>query len=305
QGGTTMRAVTLAEYGGPQVLSVSDVAEPVAGPGQVRIRTAAATVNPVDTSMRAGRAAGAIPDATFPMILGWDVAGVVDAVGDGVEKYKVGDRVVGMSLWFLTRTGTYAEQVVLDQGAVAEAPKGIEDSAAATIPLNGLTAWSALAVARVEPGDALLVTGAAGGVGGYLVELASRRGVEVVGLGRPEDLDTIRSFGAHRAIDDIAKAGAVAVAVDTTGRADLALGALAPGGRLITIAGKPTEERGDVTVKAVGVRPDADALGQLSMLAAGGDLTMRVADVLPFAEAAQAHRRFEAGGVRGRLVLQP
>src|SRR5207302_5182861 len=136
-----------------------------------RIAVAASAVNPVDLSTRAGKAAGAIPNPVFPMVLGWDAAGRVDAVGEGVTRFAVGDRVIGLSVWFVTRRGTYAEQVVLDEDACALAPAGVDDVHACTLPLNGLTAWSALAVAAVEPGDTLLVTGAAGAVGGFAVQL--------------------------------------------------------------------------------------------------------------------------------------
>ena len=300
-----MKAVLLSEYGDPDRLAVGEIADPVAGPGQVRIRTDAAAVNPVDLATRAGFTRQVTPDVAFPLVLGWDVAGVVDAVGDGVSSVSVGDRVVGMSLWFATTTGTYAELVVLDEGAVAPAPHGAEPAAAATLPLNGLTAWSTLAVAKAEPGQTMIVTGAAGGVGGYLVELATARGIEVIGYGRSGDLDTIRGFGAVKAVDDLADAGQAGLVVDTTGTPAAALGAVGPGGRLLFLSGGVSDPPEGVQVKRVGVRLDAAALGQMASMAAAGKLTLRVADVLGFADAPEAHRRMAAGGVRGRLVLRP
>ena len=300
-----MRAIALDTYGGPEVLHEADVADPgEPGPGQVRIRTTAAAVNPVDLGTRAGRTAGAIPDPHFPMVLGWDTAGVVESAGPGVERFAPGDRIVGLSVWFSSQVGTYAEVVVLDDGACAPAPTGISDEAAVTIPLNGLTAWSALAVSKVGPDDALLVTGAAGAVGGYAVQLAKQRGIRVIGLGRGSDAEIIASLGADEVIEDYAEAPDVAFAIDTTGAPDLALAVMGTGGRLVTVSGRASTTREGVEVKSAWVRADAAALEQLCAMAASGVLTTRLADVLPLADAAAAHRRFGAGGVRGRIVLR-
>lgn len=300
-----MRAVTISSYGEPSVLELSEIDEPVTGPGQVRIRTAAAGVNPVDLATRSGIAAGAIPNPTFPMVLGWDLAGTVEEIGEGVRGFVPGDRVIAMSLWFRTQTGAYAEQVVLNEQACAIAPEGVGEQAAATIPLNGLTAWAALAVARAQAGDRLLVTGAAGAVGGFVVELASRRGLEVVGFGRADDLDAIKGFGAAEVADDLGDVGMFDFAVDTTGHPDIAVSHVAPGGRLVTLSGSVSENPNGVIVKPVGVREDPDALGALAKMAAEGVLTLRVADVFGFDQAADAHTKFAAGGIRGRVVLQP
>ena len=300
-----MRATVLDGYGDPDVLHTADLPAPEPGPGEVRITVAASSVNPVDLSTRAGLAAGAIPDPVFPMVLGWDAAGMVDAIGEGVSGLAVGDRVAALSVWFVTRRGTYAEQVVLDEGACAALPAEIDDVHAATLPLNGLTAWSALAVASIEPGDSLLVTGAAGAVGGYLEQLAPARGIHVIGHGRAGDAGAIAALGAAEVVDDLAGVKPVARVVDTTGKPDLAVPLVAPGGRLVTVAGKATVTRDDITVKSAWVRADAAALAELASMAAKGQLALRVADVLPLADAAQAHRRFAAGGVRGRLVLTP
>src|SRR5262249_28964941 len=162
---------------------------------------------------RSGAAKGAVGDMPFPLVLGWDVAGEVDAIGDGVSRFAVGDRVIGMSLWFATRTGTYSDRVVLDEAAFAPAPDGLDDLHAATLPLNALTAWSTLAVAAVQPGERLLVLGAAGAVGGFVVQLAARRGLDVVGLARRVDADTVLGFGAAQAIDDITDAAGITVAI--------------------------------------------------------------------------------------------
>jgi NADPH:quinone reductase-like Zn-dependent oxidoreductase len=302
-----MRAVGVGAFGGPEVLSVVDLPEPHPGAGQVRIRVTAATVNPVDAKVRSGAASGAVKDPAFPLVLGWDAAGTVDAVGEGVEGLAVGDPVLAMSLWFVGRAGCHAERVVLPAEAVARKPDGLDDVAAATIPLNGLTAWSALAVAKLAPGDRLVVTGAAGGVGGYLVELAAARGLQVVGVGRESDLEAIRGFGAAEAVSDLSQAGQAPIVIDTTtATATQALANVAPGGRLLTLAGGVQGDPPEgVTVKGVGVRYDASALGEMAQMAVDGKLTIRVAQELPFEHAAEAHRLVEGGGLRGRVVLKP
>lgn len=300
-----MRAVTIPEYGGPEVLTVAQVPTPEPGPDQIRIRTAAAAVNPVDAGVRSGRAAGAVSDPVFPLVVGWDVAGVVDARGPGAGRFEVGQEVIGVSVWFMTRQGTHAEYVVLDETACAPAPAGVDPTAASTIPLNGLTAWSALITAKVGPGDRLLVTGAAGAVGGYLVELATSRGITVVGHGRPSDRDQVLAFGAAEFTDDLSSLTDVPAAIDTTGQPDAVLAVMGADSRLVTLSGKPSVERPEVTVKAGFVRPDPDALAEMAGMAAAGSLTLRVAEVLAFEGAGEAHRRLEAGGTRGRFVLRP
>jgi NADPH:quinone reductase-like Zn-dependent oxidoreductase len=300
-----MRAVTIPQYGGPEVLVVAEVPIPEPGPDQIRITTVAAAVNPVDAGVRSGRASAAVTDPVFPLIPGWDVAGVVDAVGPGAERFEVGQDVIGVSVWFMTRRGTHAEYVVLDESACAPAPSGVDPTAAATLPLNGLTAWSALITAKVAPGDRLLVTGAAGGVGGYLVELARARGITVIGHGRSGDRATVLGLGADEFTDDLSTLSGVAAAIDTTGKPDAVLAVMGADGRLVTLSGKPSTERPEVTVKAGFVRPDPDALAEMAAMAAGGTLTLRVAEVLALEESAEAHRRLEAGGTRGRFVLRP
>jgi NADPH:quinone reductase-like Zn-dependent oxidoreductase len=229
---------------------------------------------------------------------------VVESTGPGVDRLAPGDRVVGLSMWFSSQVGTYAEIVVLDDSACAPAPAGVSDEAAATIPLNGLTAWSALTVSKVGPDDTLLVTGAAGAVGGYVVQLAKQRGIRVVGLGRSSDAAIIGDLGADEVIDDYAKASDVLFAIDTTGAPDLAVAAMGAGGRLVTVSGRATTAKDGVEIKSAWVRPDAAALEQLCAMAASGGLTLRLADVVPLNDAAAAHRRFGAGGVRGRIVLR-
>lgn len=177
-----MRAVVARPVGGPVALDIVEVTTPEPGPGQVLIRVEAAAVNPVDELVRSGGAVElGLVTARDALGVGWDVAGVVDQVGDGVDGVAVGERVIGLSDRLDVTTGTHAEYVVLDADTVARAPRGASPEAAAGLPLNGLTAPRLLADLDLAAGSTLLVTGAAGGVGGYAVELAAAAGLRVAG----------------------------------------------------------------------------------------------------------------------------
>jgi NADPH:quinone reductase-like Zn-dependent oxidoreductase len=174
-----MRAVALWRFGGPEVLEVADLPAPEPGPNEVRIRVMAATVNPTDLGLRAGRQADALAKLPPPYVPGMELAGVVDAIGPDTE-WLVADRVMAIVLPTRTGRGAQAEQVVVAADSVAPMPN--EDTsfeAAATIPMNGLTARRALDLLALEPGQTLAVTGAAGAVGGYVTQLAAAEGVRV------------------------------------------------------------------------------------------------------------------------------
>ncbi|MBX6769917.1 MAG: alcohol dehydrogenase catalytic domain-containing protein, partial [Actinomadura rubrobrunea] len=199
-----MRAIIVKEPGGIEALQEVEVAEPVPGPGQVRLRVAAAAVNPVDVAVRNGALAqaGVMPLPGGPgsrdaFGLGWDVAGTVDAVGPDVERLAVGDEVFGVKDRLDVPVGTHAEAVVLDADAVARAPRSVDAVHAATVPLNGLTALQALDLLDLPPGATVLVTGAAGAVGGYAVELAVHQGLRVVASAAAADEALVRGFGAE------------------------------------------------------------------------------------------------------------
>src|SRR2546422_6068230 len=194
-----MRAVTFSRFGGPEVLEVSQLPEPQPGPGEVRIRVAAATVNPTDISFRAGRQQttaqlaqmGVLP----PYIPGMELAGVVDAVGEGTD-WHTGDRVMAIVNPRRPGGGAQAELVVVPATSVARVPEGTSLEAAATLPMNGLTGRLALDRPAVKRGQTLGVTGAAGAVGGYAVELGVNDGLRVIAVARPQDEALVRGFGA-------------------------------------------------------------------------------------------------------------
>jgi NADPH:quinone reductase len=307
-----MRAVIIPSFGPPEVLTVAEVPTPDAAPGQVRIRVAAAALNPADLATRSGLLVKAgLLTGEVPLGLGWDVAGVID---QPAGPFVAGDRVIGISDRVQQPTRTHAEYVVLDTTAVAPAP-ATDLAAASTLPLNGLTAWQALDLLALSEGQTVLVTGAAGGVGGFTVELAKARGLRVVATAGEADEDLVRGFGAEVFVPRTAPLaetvretvpGGVDGAVDAATVGAGALNAVRDDGKFIAVVAHntPAPERG-IEVQVIWVHADADVLRELSAMATRGDLTLRVADTFRLEAAAEAHRRLEEGGVRGRLVLVP
>jgi NADPH2:quinone reductase len=317
----TMRAVVVRHYGGPEALEVIDAPVPEAGRGQVRIRVEAAAVNPVDIATREGLMNVARPGVIrerSQVGIGWDVAGVIDATGPDVTGFAAGERVIGLRDRLDLPLGTYAEQVVLDVADVARTAGAVAggDSAAAlsTIPLNGLTAIQALDILAPLAGQTVLVTGAAGGLGAFSVELAAMRGLRVIAAAGDGDEKLVRSLGAAEFIPrsaDLAAAvrdlvpGGVDAARDAAVLGYPALDAVRARGAFAAFVGTgPVPVRG-IRVVPVNIHADGAALAGLADLAAAGKLTLRVADTYPLADAARAHERLQAGGVRGRLVLVP
>ncbi|MEU8895888.1 zinc-binding dehydrogenase [Nocardia sp. NPDC048505] len=309
----TMRAVVARGYGDPHVLEMIEIPVPAPGPGQVLIRVEAATVNPVDLVTRSGALveAGLMAERAVTGV-GWDVAGVVAGVGAGAGAFAVGQKVIGLRDLLDVDLGTYADYVVLDASAVVAAPPEVDAAAAATLPLNGSTALQALDLLGLPPGATVLVTGAAGAVGGFAVELAGRRGLRVAAVAAAGDADFLRAVGAEwvvdRAVGDLAAAvralvpGGVDGALDTAGLGVRALAAVRTRGAFATVVGgtPPTALRG-IGIHRQWISAAADTLAEL----VASRLTLRVAATLPLEQAAAAHERLHAGKLRGRLVLTP
>ncbi|MEU3828011.1 zinc-binding dehydrogenase [Streptomyces sp. SID486] len=290
-----MRAVQIDVHGGPEVLTVREVADPQPGPGEVLIRTVASSLNPVDWKTRAWDVGPA-----FPMTLGWDLAGVV--VGGSSARFAVGDRVIAMSAQVATGRGTWAELVSLPEHLVTRAPATLTLAEAATLPLAGTTAVQALAALKLESRTRLLVTGGAGAVGGLAVQLARRAGVAVDALvSRPEHLAPVRELGAETVVDmasDLPE-GVYDAVLDTAG-ADVSA-ALAAGGLYVSISDDPLP---DVPGAAKSyVQESEKDLAELVQLVDAGRLRVRVAAHHPFTEVRAAHEQFEAGGLSGKVVL--
>jgi NADPH:quinone reductase-like Zn-dependent oxidoreductase len=287
-------------FGGPDVVEVVETEVPEPGAREVRIKVSAASLNPVDAGVRAGVFGG----AGQRIGLGWDVAGTVDAVG-AAGSWSVGDEVVALDYGMVKPLGTHAEYVVVDSGAVALAPTTVDAVRAATLPLNALTASQALDRLELSPGDSLLVTGAAGAVGGYAVQLAAHRGIPVTGLAREADEAFVRSLGAGRFVGALVAREFDAV-LDAAVLGEPALAAVRDGGRYIGVIpqAEPASVRG-VRTGAVEVSAEGTRLAELVRLVDEGVLTTRVAETFALEDAAKAHARLDGGGVRGRLVLVP
>ena len=302
---STYRTAVVRTPGGPDSIEIIEV--PVVEPGrdQVRIEIAAAPVNPVDLATVGGRihAMGLIdqPERTG---LGWDFAGTVVAAGHDAH-LEVGARVAGLVVGFDRDFGTYAEQLVVPASDLAVVPDGLDLVTASTVPVNGLGAAQIvdlLGDARTER-NRLLVTGAAGAVGGYVTPLAQDRGWKVTGLARAGDEEFVRSLAAD--FTTRAERGWDAVA-DGAVLQEQGLALVRDGGAFVGVQpqAKPATERG-ITVNAVATHPDGPRLAELLARAASGELPARVHAVVPLDQVADAHRAVAKGGVRGRYVLEP
>jgi NADPH:quinone reductase-like Zn-dependent oxidoreductase len=301
----TFRTGVVRTPGGPDSIEIIDVPVVEPGPGEVRIGIAAAPVNPVDLAVADGlfHAMGLInqPERTG---LGWDFAGAVVASGTGVD-LAVGTRVAGLVGGFDRDFGTYAEQLVVPATDLAVVPDGLDLVAASTVPLNGLAAAQIVDLLGDAPtgGNRLLVTGAAGAVGGYVASLAQGRGWQVTGLARAGDEEFVRGVGAD--FTTHAEPGWDAVA-DGAALQERGLALVRDGGAFVGVqpSAVPATERG-ITVAAVVVHPDGPRLGDLLARTASGELPARVHAVVPLDQVADAHRALAKGGVRGRYVLKP
>lgn len=309
-----MQAVGVMDFGGPEALQVVDLPEVHAGPGQVRIRVHAATVNPTDTYHRNGSRAEMLRKDPPPYIPGMDCAGVIDEVGDGVDRFALGAAVMAMVIPGGSQGG-YRSSIVLDADQVAPSPAGATHAEASTLPMNGLTARLSLDQLGLAPGQTLAVTGAAGCYGGYVVQLAKADGLHVIADAGPADVELVRSLGADEIVergDDIADRirtwvpGGVDGLADGSVQNELAVAAVRDGGAYASVRfWSPPPERSITFHKTLVSEYDhrADLLEVLSRQVESGLVTLRVAQTYPPEQASDAHRRLEAGGTRGRLVI--
>jgi len=313
---TEIRAVGFTEFGDPSVLSVVTVPMPEPGPGQVRVRVAAATVNPTDLGFRHG--GRRIPEGVSPpYIPGMELAGVIDATGPSVSSWQAGDRVIAAVSPWESGGGAQAEYRVVGADQLARVPDGISLEAAATLPMNGMTVRTALDMLALPPGSTLAVTGSAGAVGQYAIQLGTHDGLEVIGDAAPgADEELVRSFGAAHVVPRGGEAMAASVralypsGVDAVLDAALLGPAILPavrdGGQLLAVRPFQGETDRGIKISLVMVGQhlhEGARLASLVDLVSQGVVTLRVAELLPPERAAEAHRRLEAGGVRGRLVL--
>ncbi|MBO2447028.1 NADP-dependent oxidoreductase [Actinomadura barringtoniae] len=306
-----MRAIGQDSFGGPEVLKVVEVERPEPGPGEVLVRVHAAGVNPTDLWHReTGGLAGSI------VRLGWDVSGVVEAVGHGVTLFEPGDEVFGMPRQPLA-AGTYAEYVTSPARHLVRKPAGLSHVDAAALPLAALTAWQALVdVADVQPGQRVLIHAAAGGVGHLAVQIAKARGAYVIGTAREAKHDFLRGLGADEVVDysraDFAEVVSdVDVVVDGIGGeyGPRSLRTLREGGIVVSLASPAEKALGEVAREAgrratfMVVEADQAGMRAVADLAADGRLRAQIDTVLPLEEVAKAHEIVAAGRTTGKVVL--
>jgi NADPH:quinone reductase-like Zn-dependent oxidoreductase len=309
-----VRAVGIWRFGGPEVLEVVELDDPQPEEGEVRIAVAAATVNPTDTGLRAGRRAAALERFPPPYVPGMELAGVVDKVGPGSD-WQLGDRVIAIVDPTRSGRGAQAERVVVPARSVARLPSGESFERGATVPMNGLTVRRALDLMALSPGQVLGVTGAAGAVGGYAIELGKLAGLRVIADASEKDEELVRALGADVVVPRGQSAAAsmreacpdgVDAVLDAALMGRAILPAIGDGGALAAVRSFQDETERDIrilSVLAVDYAANQEALAELSELAGEGKLTLRVAKTFPPEQAAEAHRLLEAGGVRGRLVI--
>ncbi|MFD6292385.1 NADP-dependent oxidoreductase [Streptomyces sp. NPDC060205] len=301
-----MKAIVFDAFGGTEVLHQTEVEVPQPGPGQVRVQVKAVGVNPVDGKIRSG-----IMEAIFPTILpaipGGEIAGIIDAVGEGVDQYKVGDEVLGWS-----ETGSYAQYALADATVLAPKPAGLDWTQAAALPVASDGAERVLDLLDVKAGETLLIHGASGALGTIAVQLATARGAHVIGTAGPNNQEYVTSLGATalvygdglvERVRALAPNGVDAV-FDAAGKGALEDSITLRGGtdRIVTTADFRARELGIVFAEGP-QRRSATRLAELARKAADGDLTITVGATYPLADAAKAQQTSDAGHGRGKLVL--
>lgn len=301
--------MTYDRYGDNDELRMTDRPVPKVGPGEVLIRVTRAAVNPVDWKIMSG-GLDALMDAIFPVVPGWDVAGIVEAVGPDTPEFAAGDRVSAYARKQVVSGGTFAEYVSVMADDVAAIPDEVGDDVAAALPLAGLTALRVLETLAVTKGETLLIHAASGGVGYLAAQLAVAAGATVVGTASPENHDKLTAIGvtpvAHgeglqERLREVAPDGFDAVADLVGGVLDVSLEVLREEGRLASIADPTVEEHGG---RWVWVRPDGERLSQLLEEVAGGRLTVEIDRTFPLAQVADAFAASRDGSARGKLVIE-
>ncbi len=306
---TTMRAMTYETYGGPEVLSLTQQPLPKVGPGEVLVRVRSAAVNPVDWKVMSG-GLDALMDVRYPVVPGWDAAGVVEAVGIDTPEFSVGDKVMAYARKDYVHGGTFAEFVSVPVRALAHKPASFSWDEAAGLPLAGLTAYQTLTRLGVREGELVLIHGAAGGVGSLAIQIARSLGARVIGTASEGNHARLRELGAEpvaygegsvERIRALAPEGVDVVADFVGGVIDVTSAVLAPGGRHASIADSEVLEAGG---QWMWVRPSAPDLTQLARLADEGELKVTVARTFPLEELAEAFRLSQTGHVAGKIAIR-
>jgi len=313
-----MRAMAILEFGGPDKLRPMGLPQPTPDKGELLIRVVSAGVNPVDCMIRSGSLARHIP-CQFPLVPGWDVAGVVEEYGPGASRFRKGDRVWACARKAQAQWGCYAEYVAVAEDSVAQMPAKLLFEEAASVPLAALAAHQCLSGGSgLQADQTVLVHGAAGGVGHLAVQMAKQQGARVIGTGSSDSQSFILGLGAEAGIDytkeDFREAvrrhhpKGVDLVVDLIGGQTLARSyeVVRRAGRLVSLAAEPDSQAIvglGITAHSQFVEPSGDQLEQIARMFDQGQLETRVQKIYPLNKAAQAHEAVEAGHVKGKLVL--
>ncbi len=304
-----MKAVRIHSLGGTGVLTLEETPRPEPADGQVLIKVRAAGVNPVDCKTRSGKFQR--PDMALPMTLGRDIAGVVEGVGRGVTGIKPGDEVYA---YLDAHGGGYAEYALAEEGETAPKPASLDDIHAAAVPLAATTAWQALFDhGHLQPGQRVLIHGAAGGVGHYAVQFAKVHGATVVATGRSEDRELLESLGADEVIDYRKdrfdeRVHDVDLVVDLIGGETQARSwaCLKDGGTLISTLEQPSEEKAaehHAHAEYMSAGPKAEQLQEIARLIDDGKVKVVIEETFPLSEVRQAHETLERKHTQGKIVL--
>ena len=309
-----MRAVTFSEFGGPDVLRITEMPEPTPGSGEIVVRVAASPINPTDIMMRSGQQATLMVGLKPPYIAGMEFAGHVHSIGDGVQGLTVGQPVMGVVNPRRPAGGAHTQFVCVPSASVAALGQDFDLVVAATVPMNGLTARTALDMLGLRPGNTLLVTGAAGVLGGYVIQLAKRDGLVVIADAKESDVKWLREIGADVIVPRDGMDAAVRQrypqgvdgVVDTALLTDRAGALVRDGGGAVSV--RKTHPINDPRLRhhhvaVIQQMSNTVALKQLAELVQDSGLAIRIVARLPMSDAAQAHRITEEGGLRGRVVL--
>lgn len=310
-----MRAVAFMEFGGADVLRTVELEEPVAGPGEVLVKVMAAPVNPTDLMMRSGQQAALMTSLTPPYIAGMEFAGYVHRLGGDSAGLAIGQAVMGVVNPRLPAGGAHAEYIRVPTASLVPLDPGVDLAEAATVPMNGLSAKMVIDALEPRPGSTLLVTGAAGAVGGYVIQLAKHAGLTVIADAKDADVELVRRLGADTIVPrgDAMEAAVRRVCphgvdglVDGALIGDRATALVRDGGTAVSLRRSNPINDARLRARYVSVIDqigNTAALAWLAELVRDGILTPRVGMRLPMTEAAQAFRLVEQGGLRGRVVL--
>jgi len=305
-----MRAVVAHEYGGPEVLKLEDAPVPEPQANEVLVRVIASGVNPADPLILGGRFAKEF-GTHLPLILGYDMAGVVVKAGASVTRLKIGDPVYAYLLW----GGGWAEYCISNENESAIKPKSLSFVEASAVPLAALTAWQALIdVGKIQSGQTVLIHGGSGGVGSFAIQIAKACGARVVATASSANQDLLKQLGADVAIDyskqkfeEIARN--VDLVLDPVGRDTLArsYGVVKKGGIVVTIISRCDEaelKKHEIRGASLSSHPDVNELGEITKLIDAGKIKPIVSQVLPMADAAKADTQAETHHTRGKIVLK-